>query len=521
MYNKQFAGRTPGGAGPSHGARIGWNPGPSRTPPPARSSVREGVRGVLFPGAIQTPPKSRFDIIVEKIQRELQTYRDFPTPDGKRKLQNLIRKGYNRARVGVVRERATYQYEYMNYLNQKYNKLRLKNESGRDDIADPVEPVMPATPQTPTVVHRYAANAAAAAAASEAAAASVNPQADPAPQGSEVKDGGGDNVVDDQDDGTVLLEGEGHSPIRFNPASGTIQGMERDRWNAGIQGKGKYAAAEYSRRERTPEQSSKPKADDPAASSEPATAVPQNQSAAESSGSNEPAVAAFGLDVGSQIAQQDQPANGGPAGGDDERTPAENRRILNAENVRVGEQQARQRQQGIEDAQEQGVPAPDFNRRLVPRVVKRTLELPQITDTYHGRYDRGTMQPYTHLAAMPYGIRIYTAQTLQQVQAKNAKRKRQGYIMYDELEKKWTEIKKKDLPTTAGAQGSALFESIAKRRRLSENAGGAEAVITHAAREARDQADAARASASANPGSAVTNMNAMNRGAASSYVGTR
>jgi len=235
-------------------------------------------------------------------------------------------------------------------------------------------------------------------------------------------------------------------------------------------------------------------------------------------------VAAFGLDIGSQIEQQDQPANGGPAGGDDEdeeRTPAENRKILKAENRRVGEQQAQQRQQGIEEAQEQGIPPPNFNRRLVPRVVKRTLEMPQVTDTYHGRYDRGTMQPYTHLAAMPYGIRIYTAQTLQQVQAKNAKRKRQGYIMYDDIEKKWTEIKKKDLPTTAGAQGSALFESIAKRRRLSENAGGAEAVITHAARETRDQADAARASASHNPGAAVTNMNAMSQGAASSYVGTR
>ena len=515
MYNKQFAGRTPGRgrAGPSPGPRIGWTPGPSqsRTPSPARPTVREGVRGVLFPTPFQTPPPSPFDQIVEEILTEFETYKHHPSKDGYKKLDNLIRKGYNRARVVGLDDTSNDKYQYMHTLRARFNNLDRSGESRRSS--------MPATPETPTVVHRYAANAAAAAAASEAAAASVNPQADPSPQCSEVKDGGGDNVVDE---GDVLMEGEGRSPPRSNPYTNEVNAFDRsqrDRWNAGIEGRGKYQAGEHSGRNEAPSQrfytlADDPPALDPAAASEPATAVPQNQSTAESAGSNEPAVAAFGLDIGSQIEQQEQPANGGPAGEDD-------RLDLNAENRRVGEQQARQRQQGIEEAQEQGVPPPNFNRRLVPRVVKRTLEMPQVTDTYHGRYDRGTMQPYTHLAAMPYGIRIYTAQTLQQVQAKNAKRKRQGYIMYDELEKKWTEIKKKDLPTSAGAQESALFANIAKRRRLSENAGGAEAVITHAAREARDQADAASASASHNPGAAVTNMNAMNRGAASSYVGTR
>lgn len=119
---------------------------------------------------------------------------------------------------------------------------------------------------------------------------------------------------------------------------------------------------------------------------------------------------------------------------------------------------------------------PDLNARVqVPREIRRATALPQVTNTYHGPYDRGTLQPYTNLAEMGYqgvgGLHVYTGMTAAQVNRANVKRKRQGYILYDDVAKEWTHIKKKDIPTRGG-QLTPVIEQAIKKRKISEDAGG-------------------------------------------------
>ena len=135
--------------------------------------------------------------------------------------------------------------------------------------------------------------------------------------------------------------------------------------------------------------------------------------------------------------------------------------------------------------------APDLNARLqVPRDIRRATDLPQTTSTYHGPYDRGTLQPYVNLAEMGYqgvgGLHVYTGMTAAQVNRTNAKRKRQGYILYDDVTKTWTHIKKKDIPTTKSSEMSAVISQAIKKRKISADAGGPITGWEHRMREEND-----------------------------------
>lgn len=167
------------------------------------------------------------------------------------------------------------------------------------------------------------------------------------------------------------------------------------------------------------------------------------------------------------------------------------RRQQDAENARkesaFKKEQDAEIQNTIAANMETNFPAPTFRARKVPRVVQRAEQLPQISDTYHGPYDRGTMQEYNHNASLPYGLRVFTAQTVNQVNGKNLKRKRQGYIMYDDVQQEWTHIKKKDLPNLQSTQLSAAINNILTKREMSGNGRLYATGEQHRARERKDR----------------------------------
>jgi len=119
---------------------------------------------------------------------------------------------------------------------------------------------------------------------------------------------------------------------------------------------------------------------------------------------------------------------------------------------------------------------PNLNARLqVPRDIRRAEILSSGTSTYHGPYDRGTLQPYINFAEMGYegagGLHVYTGMTAAQVNKANMKRKRQGYVLYDDVSKEWTHIKKKDIPKSKTSEMSDVFYQALKKRKIATDAG--------------------------------------------------